>query len=137
MSEHAALTPSRTPFITLVRFFERRQANRKPGSARPDLEKLLNAFQSTEEGRADLFSFYRLLFPQAPDRAVLCCRTRLIAVAHAEFCRDASFSSACAMQVDDLRGNYHLQETTLITTLAEVRLCGSCSSCVTLAQVVR
>jgi len=73
MSDHTVVIPSHTPFITLVRFFERRQANRKPGSARPDLEKLLNAFQSTEAGRADLFSFYRLLFPQVPDCAVLCC----------------------------------------------------------------
>ena len=82
--------PSHTPFITVVRFFERRQANRKPGSAKTDLDKLLNAFQSTEEGRADLFSVYRLLFPQVLDRAELCCGTRLIAAAHAECCRDAS-----------------------------------------------
>ena len=74
MSKHTTLVPSRTPFITLVRFFERCQAEKKAGRAKSDLEQLLNAFQSTEEGRADLFAFYRLLFPKAPD----CCSFALL-----------------------------------------------------------
>ena len=60
------LTPSRTPFVTLVRFFERCQQKKKPSRAEADLKKMLHAFRSSEEGRADLFSFYRLVVPKAP-----------------------------------------------------------------------
>ena len=64
MSEHSALLPTQTPFLTLVRFCERCQAKKKSGTARTDLEKLNDAFRSTEEGRAELFQFYRLLLPE-------------------------------------------------------------------------
>ena len=69
MSDLTALVPSQTSFLTVVSFFERCQAKKKSGSAKSDLDKLIHTFQSTEEGRADLFSFYRLLFPKAP----ICC----------------------------------------------------------------
>ena len=64
MSEHHVLLPSQQPLLTLVKFCERCQAKKKPGTARTDLEKLNDAFRSTEEGRAELFQFYRLLLPE-------------------------------------------------------------------------
>ena len=59
-----ALLPTETPVLTLVRFCERCQLKKKPGTAKPDLEKLNDAFRKTEEGRAELFQFYRLLLPE-------------------------------------------------------------------------
>ena len=59
-----ALLPTQTPVLTLVHFCERCQLKRKPGTAKADLEKLNHAFRSTEEGRAELFQFYRLLLPE-------------------------------------------------------------------------
>ncbi len=64
MGEHAALLPTQTPFLTLVRFFERCQAKKKHGTAKSDLEKLNDVFRATEEGRAELFELYRLLLPE-------------------------------------------------------------------------
>ncbi len=70
------LTPSRTSFLTLVRFFERCQKQKKPSKAETDLKKLLHVFQSSEEGRTDLFSFYRLVFPKAYHFALFCVAER-------------------------------------------------------------
>ncbi len=72
MAEHPALLPSQTPFLTLVRFFERCQAKKKPGTAKSDLEKLNDAFRATEEGRAELFQLYRLLLPEVCAATVTC-----------------------------------------------------------------
>ena len=84
MGEHSALLPSQTPFLTLVRFFERCQAKKKPGTARSDLEKLNDAFRATEEGRAELFEIYRLFLPEVLDAIATCAKLPLCSGVRAE-----------------------------------------------------
>ena len=77
MGEQSALLPSQTPFVTLVRFFERCQVKKKHGTARSDLEKLNDAFRASEEGRAELFQIYRLLLPEVIEAVAACAKLSL------------------------------------------------------------
>ena len=71
MIEPTVLVPTRESVLRLVLFCQRCQAKqKKPGAARADLEMLNVAWRGTEEGRAELFQAYQLLFPEV--RRTIC-----------------------------------------------------------------